>query len=76
MTFKTGDRVWVGCDDRTVEGWIILASSNGVSLMVGFEALLDGHAGTMPVMLDDHGVYRALLTGHAIALVERKAVTS
>jgi|SRR5215471_3297650 len=68
--FKTNDLVWIGCDDRTVEGWIILASGNSVSLMLGFEAILDGHVGMMPVLLEE-GVYRSIVTGQAIALAHR-----
>jgi hypothetical protein len=68
---KTGDPVWIGCDDRTVEGIIALASENGVSLMLQFEAILGGHVGTMPVVLED-GVYRSIITGEAVAIVPRK----
>jgi hypothetical protein len=65
---KTGDKVWIGCDDRTVEGVVILASKNGESLMLGFEALLDGHAGMMPVLMTN-GVFRSIITGQAVAVV-------
>lgn len=67
---KTGDKVWIGCDDRSVEGVIILASENEKSLMLGFEAILDGHVGMMPVSLID-GVYRSIVTGQAVAVVPR-----
>jgi hypothetical protein len=70
VKFKTGDQVWVGCDDRTVEGEVILASKNGRSLILGFEAILDGCVGKMPVMETD-GVYRNILTGQAIAVAAR-----
>jgi hypothetical protein len=67
---KTGDLVLIGCDDRSVEGWVILASENSESLMLGFEAILGGHAGMMPVLLQD-GVYRSIITGEAVAVVPR-----
>jgi hypothetical protein len=67
---KSGDHVWIGCDDRTVEGTILLASENGNSLMLGFEAILSGHVGMMPVLLED-GVYRSVVTGEAVAVVPR-----
>lgn len=67
---RAGDLVWIGCDDRTVEGHIIMASANEQSLMLGFEAILDGHVGMMPVLMQD-GVYRSLITGQAIAVVPR-----
>jgi hypothetical protein len=72
MTFKTGDLVWIGCDDRTVEGVVMLASGNGRSLMLSFEALLDGHAGMMPVLETD-GVFRSIVTGQAIAIARRES---
>lgn len=68
---KKGDLVWIGCDDRSVEGWVLLASENGASLMLGFEAILGGHVGMMPVLLQD-GVYRSIVTGEAVAVVPRK----
>jgi hypothetical protein len=72
MTFKKGDLVLIGCDDRSVEGHIILASDNQESLMLGFEAILDGHVGMMPVLLQD-GVYRSIVTGQAVAVMPRKS---
>jgi hypothetical protein len=72
---KTGDKIWIGCDDRTVEGVILLASPNEQSLMLKFEASLDGHVGMMPVLMMD-GVYRSIVTGQAVAvLVRSEALT-
>jgi hypothetical protein len=71
---KTGDPVWIGCDDRTVEGTILLASGNERSLMLGFEAILGGHVGVMPVLFVD-GVYRSVVTGEAVAVVPRTEPT-
>jgi hypothetical protein len=36
--WKTGDDVLIEYDGRTVEGRVILASPNSVSLMLGFES--------------------------------------
>jgi hypothetical protein len=58
--WKTGDHVWITCEGTTVRGSIELASGNGASLMLSFEAILAGHVGSMPVLLDDDGVYRTL----------------
>jgi hypothetical protein len=55
---KTGDKLRLTCDGRTVAGWVIMASPNGRSLAVGFEAILLGHVGMMPLLQDDDGVYR------------------
>jgi hypothetical protein len=68
--FKKGDPIWIGCDDRTVEGTIALASGNGLALLLEFEAILGGHLGAMPVMMMD-GVYRSIITGEAVAIVPR-----
>jgi hypothetical protein len=51
--FAKDDAVEITCDGRTVEGKVIFASSNGLSLMLGFDALLNGHAGMMPVTMRD-----------------------
>jgi hypothetical protein len=57
---KTGDSVTIICQGSTVVGEVLLASSNGKSIMLGFEAILADHVGMMPVLLDDDGVYRSL----------------
>lgn len=62
----------ITCDGRTVEGTVTLASSNGRSLVLAFEALLGGHAGMMPVLGETaEGPFHALLTGQAVELRSR-----
>lgn len=56
----TGDAVEIVYGDHVVRGWVKLASGNGLSLMLEFEAVLGGFVGMMPVLLDDDGVYRDL----------------
>jgi len=58
---KTGDRIKITCEGRQVEGEILMASSNQKSLMIGFEAMLSGHVGMMPVLLHEDGVYRSII---------------
>jgi len=65
---KTGDRVIITCDGEQYAGHIILASSNEVSLMLGFEAIIDGHVGMMPVLRGNDGVYRSLFTSVEIGI--------
>jgi len=48
--FKTGDALRIEYGGRIVEGRVKLASPNGVSLMLEYEALLGGYAGQMPVL--------------------------
>jgi hypothetical protein len=73
MTLKTGDHVWIDFDGRKVEGKIVMASENERSLMLAFDAMLGGHVGMMPVLLEDDGVYRSIVTGKAVAVVPREA---
>ena len=61
MTFRAGDAVMITYDGRTVPGTITLASPNGVSLMLAFDALLGGHVGMMPVLGDGRGNYASLI---------------
>jgi hypothetical protein len=65
---KTGDKVQIECDGRSVPGTVLLASKNGKSLMLSFEAVLDGHAGMMPVTRNDDGSYQSIMTGILVKL--------
>lgn len=78
--FQKGDRVRITCPDgRVVEGEVLVASPNGRSLMLGFDAIvsptgaLGGYVGMMPVLQDDDGAYRDLAAG-AIMKLERTIV--
>lgn len=74
MIFRTRDFVVIECDGRTLPAYVVFASGNGVSLMLGFEALLDGHAGMMPVIrdADDDSVFYSIMTG--IKVIVRKEI--
>lgn len=65
---KTGDDVVIECQGWTIPGTVTLASPNGVSLILSFEAILDGHVGMMPVLLNDDGEYRSIMTGVLVKL--------
>lgn len=60
--FQRGDAVSIRCEGRTVPGTILMASSNGISIMLGFDAMIDGHIGMMPIIRDEGGTYHALVT--------------
>jgi hypothetical protein len=66
MTFKKGTKVIIEADGRTVDGDVILASKDGISLMLEFEAVLYGHAGSMPVIRQTDGTYRSLFGHHVL----------
>lgn len=67
-TLKTGDKVEIRHAGTTVEGLIVLASTNGKSLMLSFDAILDGHVGMMPVLQEDDGTYLSIITGKEVLL--------
>jgi hypothetical protein len=68
MTYKRGDFVQLECKGQTVKAMVYLASSNGKSLMLGFDAMVDGHVGMMPIFLDDGGVYRSIVNDVEVKL--------
>ena len=68
---KTGDLVSISYDGRTVAGVVTLASANGRSLVLEFEAVMGGYLGSMPVLMDDAGVYRDLRRREPVELVKR-----
>jgi len=65
---KTGDRVAIECEGRTVDGTVLLASEKGRSLMVKFEAILAGHVGMMPLLADDAGDFRSIINGALVRI--------
>lgn len=65
---KVGQRVALTFGGRTVEATVVLASANGRSLFLEFEAVLGGYAGKMPVLQEEGGEYRDLVTGSVAQL--------
>jgi hypothetical protein len=63
---KDGDKLRLTVDGRTVDARVIFGSANGRSLMVGFEAIVLGHVGMMPLLQHDDGVYRSLVGGEEV----------
>jgi hypothetical protein len=66
--FRRGEQVLIECDGQKVPGTVFMASGNGKSLMLQFEAILDGHLGMMPVSRNDDGTYESLMTGIGVKL--------
>jgi uncharacterized membrane protein len=66
---KRGDHVWIERDGQKVRAMVTLASPNGDSLMVMFDALFHGYAGMMP-LLRENGEYCDLVEGKPVK-VER-----
>ena len=67
MMLKPGDPVIITYEGKTVHGFVRLASGNGRSLVLGFEATLGGFVGMMAISVEDDG--------RAIDLFMRKPVT-
>jgi hypothetical protein len=65
--WKTGDSLMVSFKGRRVLGQVKLASENGRSLMLEFDAMLGGYVGMMPVLEED-GVFRDLITKSVVTL--------
>jgi hypothetical protein len=72
--YRTGERVVIAFEGRTVSGEVLFASSNGVSLALSFEAILGGYAGMMPVLWYD-GEFRDLIKGEAVGIERRDECT-
>lgn len=78
--FKTGDRVlitlpagagWISDSGFKTPATVLLASDNGRSLMLGFEAMIGGYVGLMPVLWsDDFGEFCELIAGRTIKVDE------
>lgn len=64
---KTGDKVWLVCDNRHVEAEVVIASRNRISLIVRFEAILLGHVGMMP-LLWENGAYHCVFGGENVGV--------
>ena len=65
---RATDKVIISCDGEKYMAVVSLISPNGRSLVLNFEAMIDGHVGMMPVSADDGGNYFALLTGKPLTL--------
>lgn len=70
---RRGDFVTIQYEGRSVAGMILLASPNGKSLMLGFDAMLGGHVGSMPVLMDHDGTYRSIVTNEMVSIKPRES---
>lgn len=55
-----GEFVYVDSGADVITAMVMLASSNGKSVMLGFDGVLGCWLGSCPVMLGDDGQWRAL----------------
>lgn len=74
VIFKRGDEVAATCGGKTVDATVMLASPNARSLIITFEAMLAGHAGTMPLLWHDGDDGYISLMGAFPVVLELKPV--
>jgi hypothetical protein len=53
LRLRLGEYVWIMFHRRTAIGRVVLASEDGRSLMLGFDGMLAGYLGAMPILWDD-----------------------
>jgi hypothetical protein len=64
---KRGDTVRLTVGATTVQAFVIIGS--GRSAMLGFEAIVDGCLGMMPVYQDEHtGIWTNIVTGRHVEI--------
>lgn len=66
--FQIREAVRITCDGRTVDGIVTIASANGRSLVIAFDAMLAGHVGMMPVFQYDDGAFHSILNGAPVEI--------
>jgi hypothetical protein len=73
--YKTGDLVSIKYPGAMfpLDGTVLFASSNGKSLYLTFEGILEGHLGSMPVLQGDDDIYRSVVTDTPVELSPRSA---
>lgn len=76
MGLTRGTVVRITYGGRTIDGWVVIASPNEDSLMLGFEGSLPGpdecgfFLGSMPVLRDKRsGEYLDLLHGEPVTII-------
>ncbi|MDY7815396.1 hypothetical protein U0F71_06665 [Burkholderia pseudomallei] len=60
---KRGDWVRLEYKEQVITAMVWLASGNSRSLMLGFDGVIDGHVGMMPVLMGNDGRYYSIMTG-------------
>jgi hypothetical protein len=68
MILKSEDSVFLEYCGLTVPAKVLLASKNGRSLLLSFDALLGKHAGAMPVLMGDDGVFRSTIDDQPVQI--------
>jgi hypothetical protein len=64
----SGQKLRLTYQGRTVDAVVVFGSENKKSLMVEFDALLDGCPGMMAIATEDDGTTRNLLSWHVVEI--------
>jgi hypothetical protein len=70
---KRGDVIWIERGHTKMRAMIVLASPNEVSLAVAFDGMFCGYVGWMPLLRDDNGEYRDLITSMPVKVSNVRA---
>jgi len=68
VSYVKGDTIEVTCQGRTVDGVVVLASTNSLSLMISFDAMFGGHVGMMPVTMRDDSNGFSIIDGTEVTI--------
>lgn len=68
MSWQSGDFVTLQYRDESVSAIVLLASDNGRSLLLTFDGVLGKHAGAMPLLMGDDGVFRSIIDNQAVQI--------
>jgi len=70
MMYSKGDAILIACEDRTIEGEVLMISENQVSALISFDAMIGTHAGMMPVTRWDaaRNAYRSIIDGTEVTI--------
>lgn len=72
---QAGDAITIIHDGRPRPGRVVMVSDNQVSALIGFDGLVGGHAGMMPVMRwnAQRKIYRSIIDGTEVTIREAAA---
>lgn len=68
--WRKGERLRIEFGGAQTTGTVLIASPNGRSLMLAFDAMLGGYVGMMPVLAGEDDVFRDLVTSEPVHLSE------
>ena len=74
-SFVRGQFVRMTYGETTIDAMVLLASTNGKSLMLGFSGALGGDfvfIESMPVLMDESGTYRDLIMGLPVTIEPKR----